>query len=49
MGTIAIKYDFWHHRWRIRKPAVQSKPGERSLKARRACFVHMERIPGMKK
>ena len=28
-----------HQRWRIRKSALQSRGGERSLKARRPCFV----------
>ena len=39
-NTIAIGSKVCRHqRWRIRKPALQSRDGERSLKARRPCFV----------
>ena len=39
-NTIAIGSKVCRHQhWRIRKPVLQSRGGERSLKARRPCFV----------
>ena len=37
-----------HHRWQKRPPSIQSSAGERSLKARRHCFVPLVRVSGEK-
>ena len=44
-NTIAIGSKVCRYqRWQIRKPALQSRGGERSLKARRPCFVPPDHI-----